>query len=162
MRFGLIPEGMQDRLTLRSRRFPQPVFDVMGTMLLSRAVMAGVHFSVFDRLTGGPKTAAALAAEAGCEEHGMKLLLDALVACRYLEQQHGRYRNARLGADWLLSESPQTLANFVRFNYDQWEWVSQLEAFIQRGEARDIHEKLDEREWRNYMLGLRDLAALSA
>jgi len=50
MRIGLIPEGTRERLVLRSRRFPLPLFDVMGTMLLSRAVMAGVRFALFDRL----------------------------------------------------------------------------------------------------------------
>lgn len=162
MRIGVIPERMADRLALHSRRFPHPLFDVMGTMLLSRAVMAGVYFRVFDRLAGGPKTGAALAAEAGCNPHGMRLLLDALVACRYLERADDRYRNAPLAAHWLLSEAPRTLANFVRFNYDQWNWVSQLEEFIERGEARDIHAKLSDAEWRNYMFGLRDLATLSA
>ena len=162
MRLGVIPEGVNDRLLLRSGRFPQPVVDVMGMMLMSRAVMAGVHFGVFDRLAGGAKTAAALATETGADAHGMELLLDALVACRYLEKENLRYRNARLGRTWLLSATPQTLVNFVRYNYDQWEWVSHLEEFIQRGESRDIHEKLDEPRWRNYLLGLRDIASLSA
>ena len=163
MRIGVLPEGLRDRLTLRSSRFPLPVFDVMGTMLLSRAVMAGVHFSVFDRLATGAKTAVELAKEAAADKHGMELLLDALVACGYLEEDGGGYRNAPLAARWLLSEATPTLANFVRFNYDQWEWVSRLEDFIQSGSAQDIHEKLDQPQmWRNYMLGLRDFASLSA
>jgi len=161
MRIGLIPEGLRERALFQSRRFPQPVFDVMGMMLFSRAVMAGVHFGVFDRLADGPRTARELAAEAGCDAHGMTLLLDALVACDYLEPAGDRYRNSRLG-EWLLSDRPQTLANFVRFNYDMWEVTSHLETYVQRGEARDIHETLDDPRWRNYMLGLRDLAALSA
>lgn len=162
MRIGLIAENARDWLALRSRRFPRPVFDVMGMMLYSRAVMAGVYFQVFDRLAHGSKTPAALAAEAGCDPHGMALLLDALTACGYLEEKDDGYRNARLGADWLRSDSPQTLANFVRFNYDMWEVVSHLEEYVQQGESRDIHETLDDPRWRNYMMGLRDLAALSA
>lgn len=162
MRLGLVAEGIQDRFVLASGRFPQPLFDVMGTMLLSRAVMAGVRFGVFDRLAAGAKTAAELAAETGCYQHGMTLLLDALVACRYLERDGTGYRNAALGERWLRSDREPTLANFVRYNYDQWDWVSHLEDFIQRGEARDIHEKLDAAAWRNYMLGLRDIATLSA
>lgn len=162
MRIGLIPDGLYDRALFASRRFPRPVFDVMGMMLFSRAVMAGVHFRVFDRLASGARTADELAKEAGCDPHGMKLLLEALAACGYLEVEEERYRNTRLATDWLLSESPQTLANFVRFNYDQWDWVSHLEEFIGKGESRDIHEKLDEAGWRNYMLGLRDLSLLSA
>ncbi|MGH9863456.1 MAG: class I SAM-dependent methyltransferase, partial [Candidatus Acidiferrales bacterium] len=71
-------------------------------------------------------------------------------------------RNSRLSRQWLLSAAPQTLANFVRFNYDQWEWTSHLEDYLQRGEARDIHDTLDAPRWRNYMLGLRDIAGLSA
>ena len=161
MRIGLIPEGLRERALFESRRFPQPVFDVMGTMLLSRAVMAGARFGVFDRLAGGPKTAPELAAEAGCDAHGMTLLVDALVACCYLQPAGDRYRNSRLG-DWLVSRRPQTLANFVLFNYDQWEWIGHLEEFIQSGRARSIHEQLQGLEWRTYLLGLEDLARLSA
>lgn len=162
MRIGVMAESAKEWLLLRSSHFPRPLFDVMGTMLLSRAVMAGVHFSVFDRLARGAQTAKELAAECGADAHGMELLLNALVACDYLEQENGRYHNTQLAEHWLLSESDQTVANFVRFNYDQWEVVSHLEECLQRGEARDIHEKLDDPRWRNYMLGLRDLATLSA
>jgi len=162
MRIGVIPEGVRDWLVLRSRRFPRPLFDVMGTMLVSRALMAGVHFGVFDKLASGPKSAEEVARDAGAETHGMKLLLDALVTCGYLRERQGRYGNSALGAAWLRSDAAHTLVNFVRYNYDQWNWMSQLEEFIERGEARDIHQKLSEPEWRRYMLGLRDIAGLSA
>jgi len=162
MRLGVIPENPMEWLVLRSAQFPKPIYDVMGTMLLSRALMAGVELGVFDRLASGPRTAAELATDAACPEHGLELLLDALVACRYLEEDNGRYRNAPLASRWLVSANDQTLANFVRFNYDQWDWVSHLEDYLRRGEARDIHEKLDPPRWRNYMLGLRDIATISA
>ncbi len=163
MRIGVIAEGLRDWITLRSQRFPRPMFDVMGAMLLSRAVMAGVHFRVFDRLRHGPKSAAELAAEARCDAQGMELLLNALAACRYLEQRDNRYRNTRLARRWLLSDSDQTAANFIRYNYDQWEWVNHLEEYIESGKAREIHENLGgPQAWRNYMLGMRDLARLTA
>ena len=162
MRIGVIPDGTREWLMLRSPRFPLPLFDVMGTMLLSRAVMAGVHLGVFDHLEEKTRSAAELAQATGCDPHGVELLLDALVACGYLERENGGYRNSRLSRQWLLSRAPQTLANFVRYNYDQWEWTSHLEDYLQRGEARDIHDTLDAPRWRNYMLGLRDIAALSA
>jgi len=162
MRIGLIPESLGERLMLRSSRFPRPVFDVMGTMLLSRAVMAGVHFGVFERLAQEAKSADELAAEAGGDPHGMRLLLNALVACGYLTEHAGRYQNARLAADWLRADAPRAVADFVRFNYDQWNWIGHLEEFIQSGGALDIHERLNETEWRRYMLGLRDLARLAA
>jgi 2-polyprenyl-3-methyl-5-hydroxy-6-metoxy-1,4-benzoquinol methylase len=162
MRMGLIPERVREWIILRSGRFPLPLFDVMGAMLLSRAVMAGVHFGVFDRLKSSPRTAVEMAGQTGCDPHGMELLLDALVSCGYLEKSAHHYRNSRLSQRWLLSESRQTLTNFVRYNYDQWDWTSHLESFVEQGEARDIHEKLDEPRWRNYLLGLRDIATLSA
>ena len=164
MRIGVIPHGIRDRLTLSSRRFPLPLFDVMGTMMMSRAVMAGVHFGVFDRLAAGAKTAKALAAEAGCDPHGMRLLLDALAACGYLERERDSesVRNSALAERWMRSDQPQTLANFVHFNYDQWEWVSHLEEYIRHGQAQDIHARPDAPHWRRYMLGLRDIASLSA
>lgn len=162
MRIGVMPEGLVDRIKLHNSEFPRPLFDVMGMMLMSRAVMAGVHFRVFDRLASGARTPAELAKEIGCPEHGLQLLLDALVTCDYLKRQGRRYGNAPLARRWLLSESPRTLVNFVRYNYDQWEWTSKLETYLQSGEARDIHENLGEAEWRNYLLGLRDIATLSA
>ncbi len=121
MRIGVIPEGIRERLALSSRRFPLPLFDIMGTMMMSRAIMAGVHFGVFDRLAAGAKTADALAAEAGCNPHGMRLLLDALAACGYLESERDgeSFRNSPLGQRWLRSDQPQTMAHFTLFNYDQ-------------------------------------------
>src|SRR3989304_2194244 len=62
---GVFRGGRRGRALFESRRSPQPVFDVMGTMLLSRAVMAGARFGVFDRLARGPKTAPEAAAGAG-------------------------------------------------------------------------------------------------
>ncbi len=162
MRFGVLPEGIRERLIVSSRRFPLPLFDVMGMMLVSRTVMAGVHFGVFDRLAARAKTAQELATEISCNEHAVGLLLNALANCGYLEGKNGSYRNSVLAERWLRSDQPRTLANFVRFNYDQWEWVSQLERYIQRGEASDIHARLDAPHWRSYMLGLRDIASLSA
>ncbi len=162
MRLGVLPEGFRERLMVSSRRFPLPLFEVMGAMLVSRTIMAGVHFGVFDRLAAQPKTAKELATEIACNEHAVGLLLNALATGGYLEQKNGRYRNSPLAERWLRSDQPQTLANFVRFNYDQWEWVSQLERYIERGEASDIHSKLDAPHWRSYMLGLRDIASLSA
>ena len=162
MRIGVLPEGFRERLILSSRRFPLPLFEVMGTMMVSRTIMAGVHFGVFDQLAARPQTARELAVEIGCDEHGIELLLNALSTCGYLQLEHNRYRNSPLAERWLRSDRPQTLANFVRFNYDQWDWVSRMEHYIQHGEARDIHANLDAPHWRNYMLGLRDVASLSA
>lgn len=162
MRIGLIPDGTRERLVLHSRRFPLPLFDVMGTMLLSRTVMAGVRFGLFDRLAAEPKDSATLAAEAGLNPLGIELLLEALVASGYLEVENGRYRNSPLATRWLLSDGATTLVNFVRYNYLQWEWFSHLEEFIESGRARNIHEQLDQPQmWRDYLLGLRDLATLS-
>lgn len=162
MRIGLMAEGTRERLVLRSRRFPLPLFDVMGTMLLSRTVMAGVRFGVFDRLADAPTTAVALAREAGCDPQATELLLDALVACGYLEEEDGRYRNSPLSARWLVSKIIPNLSNFVRYNYEQWEWFSHLEEYIEQGTPQDIHGRLDQPGmWRSYLLGLRDLAALS-
>ena len=162
MRLGVLPEGFRERLIVSSRRFPQPLVEVMGTMLVCRAIMAGVHFGVFDRLAARPKTAEELAGEIGCNQHAVGLLLKALVTSGYLEQKNGSYGNSRLAERWLLSDQPQTLANFIRFNYDQWEWVSQLERYVERGEASDIHARLDAPHWRSYILGMRDIASLSA
>ena len=163
MRIGVIPEGVRDWFILRSRRFPRPLFDVMGTMLVCRALMAGVRFGVFDRLRAAPRTAAELAAEAQLDPHGAELLLEALVACGYLKEGAGRYRNSALAARWLLSDASPTLANFVRFNYHQWEWFSRLENFLERGQSVEIHARSDRPEmWRDYMLGLRDIATLNA
>lgn len=163
MRIGIVAERIWEKLALRSSRFPYPMFDVMGTMMLSRTVMAGVYFGIFDRLDERGKTAVELAEETGCDPHGMELLLRALCSCRYLVESDGCYRNAPGAQRWLLSDRNPTAVNFVRYNYDQWEWVSHLEEFVQTGKARDIHKTLEIPDgWQRYLLGLRDLARLSA
>lgn len=163
MRLKIAADTLPEWFALRHPEFPHPMVEVMGAMLLSRALMAGVRFGVFDRLHKRSMTTDEIAADAQCDSHGMELLLRALVACGYLTQADGRYRNSQMAERWLLPGEEQTAANFVRYNYDQWEWVSRMEEFIEHGRARNIHDTINTPEgWRRYLLGLEDTARLAA
>ena len=163
MRLKIAADTLPEWLALRHPSFPRPMVEVMGGMLLSRAVMAGVRFGVFDHLEAGALNARQVAEASGCDPHAMGLLLDSLVGCGYLARTEGLYRNTPAATRWLLSGSSNTAAHFVRYNYDQWEWVNHLEEFIEHGRPRNIHQTIDTPEgWRRYLLGLRDTARISA
>ena len=162
MRLSITGDTLAERIAARLPRFPRPMAEVMGGMLLSRAVMAGVRFGVFDHLEAGALNARQVAEASGCDPHAMGLLLDSLVGCGYLTKTEGLYRNTPAATRWLLRENATTAAHFVRYNYDQWQWVNHLEEFIEHGQPRNIHQTIDTPEgWRRYLLGLRDTARIS-
>src|SRR6185437_12206417 len=84
MKYGMIPEGMAERVALRMGRIPAPVIDVLYGPLQARAIMAAANVGVFDALAKGPAGAAdlavALRVDAGC----LEALLRTLVHAGYL------------------------------------------------------------------------------
>ena len=83
-------------------------------------VDAAVRSRLFDALERGPKTAAALAAEAAISERGARAVLNALTSVELLSKDaEGRYALAPESAHFLVSTSPSYLGGIFRHASDQ-------------------------------------------
>ncbi|MBI2917781.1 MAG: hypothetical protein HYY01_07270 [Chloroflexi bacterium] len=73
--------------------------------------VAIVHFDVFTRLAGGPRTWQQLMTETGASQRGARILLDALTAMELLEKDGDSYRNSPLAQRHLVRTSPDSQCN---------------------------------------------------
>lgn len=169
MRMGAIPTTALEWIAGRLNLVPLPAADALFGMLHSRVVMAGVRLGIFAALESGAYSAADLAERLHLDLTGTRLLCDALVAARYLTRRRtGEYAPGRVARRYLLPSSPHYLGDFVEYNYDQWEWVTQLERVVKGGEPLDVHYALNQSQshlpgsWTRYMRGLAELAGTGA
>jgi hypothetical protein len=73
---------------------PARIMDIGLGFWASRTVLSGVDLGVFGALAAGPADLATLTAKLGLHDRSARDFLDALVALKLLERDHGLYRNA--------------------------------------------------------------------
>jgi 2-polyprenyl-3-methyl-5-hydroxy-6-metoxy-1,4-benzoquinol methylase len=127
----------------------------------------GVELGVFDRLADGPATAAEVAASAGADERGTRILLDALAGLGLLDAvDGGGYRLSPLSATYLVSGGPAYLGSLTRvFAADHlWDRFRALGEAVRRGGAvtEDHAETPMHPWWEEFAASIGGLAAAAA
>jgi len=163
MRLGLKADNLLERVADWLNLAPKPLAHAFFGMMAARTLMAGERLGVYAALADGSATVEELAARLKLSPQGMRALLEALEACDAVERKKGRYRMADAARRWLDPRSAQYVGGFLDFNYTQWEWWSHMEDAVRSGESVDIHRfDPDDPRWRSYILGMYQLARLSA
>jgi SAM-dependent methyltransferase len=89
--------------------------------------------------------------------------MNTLVGCRYLRHRGGRYELTPKARKWMLPDSPNSIADKLLMQYDEWEIVAKYEDYVMTGQPLDVHDSLtDEMAWDRYQRGMRALASISA
>jgi len=73
-----------------------------------------------------------------------------------------RYTLTPVARKWLLKSSPQSLYDYMLFNFLNWTWDERFEDFLRTGKPAHIHQELSNDEWRLYQRAMRSLAGFSA
>ncbi len=163
MKYGLIPTNLLERLALLSGKVPVPVIDALFGPLKTRAIMAAVRLGVFEAMRDGEHDPAELAARLRLDADALELLLRGLVVCEYLVQRGRRFALSPLARQTMVSGAPMELVGYMRFNYQQWEFVGHLEELLRTGKGVEFHETMaDEESWRDYQKGMLEIARLEA
>ncbi|OGP83022.1 MAG: hypothetical protein A2Y95_04600 [Deltaproteobacteria bacterium RBG_13_65_10] len=126
----------------------------------ARALQAAVLLGVFDRLVGRGALARDVASALGTDPRALVLLLDALVGLGLLEKRGARYTNAPDTRRFLVSTSPLSLCELIRFASNRFaEWAA-LPGVVRTGKQVRPHDmfQLDPAETRAFILGMHNLA----
>jgi hypothetical protein len=113
-------------------------------------------FTAIDR-SGGSVDAATLAAQAGVDARGLRLLLDACVAIGLLSKQEERYANTVAGKAALVAGAPHDLTRAIRYNRDVYSAWGRLADLVKTGrpvEAPEIHLGEDAGRTRRFVLAM--------
>jgi ubiquinone/menaquinone biosynthesis C-methylase UbiE len=109
---------------------PEPLMQMMQGMHVTAILQAGVQLGIFDHIADGYTDAAAIAVQAGADERGTRILLDALAALRLLEKDGG-YRLSPLADAFLVSSRPSYFGGMTDILDSDLFW----QAFSRFGEA---------------------------
>ncbi len=161
MRVGIIAESLLERVALALGRVPAPIVEAFPPLVLARSLMAATSLGVFDALANGPRTTVALAAACHTDPRATGALLETLAAAGYLIQRDDHYALSAKARYWLLPSSPADVSPYLRYNYLQWDWLGELERFIQTGKPIAFHERLSPADWKQYEQGMVVIARLT-
>ncbi len=151
---------------------PSPVLELIEAFRRSKTMFAAVALGVFDRLAGGPRTAAALAQ--GEHPDALERLLDACVGLGLLRKRGLEYENTEAADAYLRRSSPWTLAGYVLYSNDAlFRLWAHLEDAVREGghrwrqvfgEQSDLfgHFYRTEQAQRDFLLGMHGVGLLSS
>jgi SAM-dependent methyltransferase len=161
MRVGIIADNLIERLALALGRIPEPIVEAFPPLVLARSIMAATRLGVFEALASQPRTLDELAAACGTQQRATAALLEVLSSAGYLDERRGVYALGGKARRWLRQEDASDVSAYLRFNYLQWEWLGELERFMQTGTPIAFHERLSADEWRDYERGMAAIARLT-
>jgi acetylserotonin N-methyltransferase len=92
------------------------VLELLQSFRRSKAMFTAVTLGIFDQLATAPQTVQQLATGLKLNEGALQRLLDGCVSLTLLEHEGELYRNSPSAARFLVSESPATLAGYVRYS----------------------------------------------
>jgi hypothetical protein len=163
MRLGIIGESLIERIIARTNVAPAPLVETQIAYSMARSIMAGVKLGIYDAIGAGLMTAADVASACKTDREATTKLLNTLVGCRYLRHRDGRYELTPKARNWMLRDSPHSIADKLLFQYDEWDIVAKYEGYVTTGQPLDVHDSLmDAGAWDRYQRGMRALASISA
>jgi acetylserotonin O-methyltransferase len=116
---------------------PTNVLDLLFAFRRSKTMFDAVALGVFDALTKGSKTSAALANELGANTDALERLLDACVGLGLLTRSETHYANTPAAGAYLTSQSPDRLTGYVNYSNDvMWTLWAHLKDAVREGSNR--------------------------
>lgn len=100
---------------------PEPLMQMIQGLQVTAILRAGVQLGIFDLIANGNDQANSIAATIGADEHGTRILLDALAALGLLERTDG-YQLTRLADAFLVTNRPSYLGGMVNILAAPWAW----------------------------------------
>jgi len=126
----------------------------------ARALQAAVVLRIFDHLGGRGATAAEVAQACAAAPAATAILLDALVGLGLLRKSGARYTNGADAARHLVSTSPLSLCDLIRFaagRYPEWARLPEVVLTGKPARPHDMYQH-DAGETRAFIRGMHNLA----
>ncbi len=142
--------------------FPTPLLHTFDAPLLAEAILTASEAGIFDLLAEREQGPAELARRAGLEPEATAALLRALARSGYLRERAGVYGLRRVSRRWLVSGSPRSLADKLRFQRAEMRLFSQLGGWLRSGRPAGLHQGLGPEGWGAYQRAMRAFALHSA
>ena len=150
-----------ERLLHRLHLLPTPIMDAFGGIIFGRVLTIAVRRGLFEAVADRPRSVHEIAEATRFHPRAVELMADAFLTGGYLQRKGSCYLVSDDARTWLLRRSPQYIGNLVQYFetlYTRW---GNFEHSLDHGSpARAYFDLFSEEDWRIYVYGMRDLAAL--
>jgi len=109
-------------------------FAPQGTFIRALVLFVANEVGVFERLSGGPLDAEQIARRMKANRKGARVLLDALVALKYLKKSGDLYENEPDTARYLTEDSPEYVGTMLSHSYHSMRRWLRLEDMVRKGQ----------------------------
>lgn len=125
-------------------------------------LLAANRLRIFDRLADRPGTAPELAERLGLNERALTILLDALAALELLQKRGDRFMIAPDVGEHLVTGGKHYQGNILDHRYNLLRrWIDLPRVLEEGGPARIMSSRRTPEEWREFILGMVDVAGTS-
>jgi acetylserotonin N-methyltransferase len=95
---------------------PAGILELIAAFRRSKAMFTAARLGVFDKLEEEPRTSEELAAELNLNHNALERLLNGCVGLKLLRRDGDEYHNTPAASRYLISDSPDTLASYIRYS----------------------------------------------
>ena len=161
MRTTVLAESFFEQLGLWLSLVPIALFETHISATMARAIMTGVELELFECLEFEPLSGAEIAKRSGTDAHATLLLLDSLVACKYLRLKKDKYALVPSSRKWLLRSSTSSVRDKLLLQTTEWIWLTHMEEFVRTGRPLDFHATMSDAERKLYHRAMRAIAGIA-
>ncbi|MBL7877479.1 MAG: methyltransferase domain-containing protein [Cyclobacteriaceae bacterium] len=162
MRLRISPESVLERIALKLNLVPTPLVHTQIYFIIARAIMAAADLNIFETIGGGSKTLDEISNTAKTHPTATRHLLDCLAGIGYIKSSGGYYSIQSKYRRWLLRDFQSNITAKLHFQFNEWNWMTNLENYIRTGAAIEIHTKMGPSEWKDYQEGMKVLSVNAA
>jgi 2-polyprenyl-3-methyl-5-hydroxy-6-metoxy-1,4-benzoquinol methylase len=162
MRLKIVTKNIYEKIAKILNLVPEPIIDTQVAFIAARSVIAAADLGLFEALGRSQKTSDEISTMINTHPHATRNLLNCLVGIKYIRWENEKYSIRPKYYKWLLKEYPTNLIGKLRFQKSEWNWMSQLEEYVQNGRSIDIHSVMSKNEWIHYQEGMRSLSISTA
>jgi SAM-dependent methyltransferase len=157
MKVALKPQNLFEYIGVKANLVPTPLVQTQIFPLLSRAVMAATKLNIFEVLKDSAQTFDGLQQQTALNGRALKSLVNVLTAFGYFKYSNENFSLTKMARKWCLKDSPVSVYNHLLFNYVCWDWTNHMEDFLKTGQGLQIHNTLNDEEWKLYQLSMEDI-----
>jgi predicted O-methyltransferase YrrM len=161
MRVGLMAENPLERAVFATGLVPVAMLEGYSPAY-ARAIVTATRLGVFETLSGGARSAKAVAETCQTDPRATEKLLNLLITMKYVRYGGGTYTLARNARRWLLADSPGSIRDLILMKELEWSWIDRMESFVRDGQPLDVHGTMSTDDWSAYQRGMRAQANLLA
>ncbi len=158
MKVAIKPQNPIEYIGLKANLVPVPIVHTQVFFILSRAVMAAFKLNIFEALKDTAQTLEELQQKTALSKRALKSLVNTLTASGYFKYSNDKFSLTKMARKWCLKESPVSIYNYQLFNYLQCDWMDHTEDFLKTGQGLQIHNTLNDEQWKLYQLCMEDFA----